>query len=78
MKNDIQSRREFFRNASRVTLPILGISLMPNLSILKEAVKPSGCEGCTGICTGCQGCEGSCSGSCGGNCSQTCGGTGKS
>lgn len=65
---EIQSRREFFKNAAKATLPILGIALMTSLPVV-EAKAATDCSACTGICTGCQGgCTGSCRLGCGGGC----------
>jgi len=78
-KNDeIISRREFFKGATKKALPILGALALVNLPIFAKAAKtPSDCEwGCYGGCsTSCLGCSGSCTGyctSCQGSCSGYC------
>ena len=69
-KEEIQSRREFFKNAAKGALPILGVALLAsNPIVAKAAVTPNGCAryGC-GICTN------SCKGECKGGCRYTCSG----
>ena len=61
MKNELQSRREFFKNAAKSTLPVLGLAVLATLPIQNPT---TGCEGCTGYCTGCTGCGDGCGGSC--------------
>ncbi|MCR4827278.1 MAG: Cys-Xaa-Xaa-Xaa repeat radical SAM target protein [Bacteroidales bacterium] len=82
--DEIQSRREFFKNAAKKALPILGaIVLAGTPNIIHAARKPMGCEigcensctgGCTGSCTyGCQTtCKGTCESTCKGCCSNAC------
>ena len=67
---EIQSRREFFKNAAKAALPILGVALLAsNPIVAKAAETPNGCAryGC-GICTN------SCKGECKGGCRYTCSG----
>ena len=67
---ELQSRREFFKNAAKAALPILGVALLAaNPIVAKAAEDPMGCAkyGC-GICTG------SCTGNCKGGCHTTCSG----
>ena len=67
---ELQSRREFFKNAAKAALPILGVVLLAaNPIVAKAAEDPMGCPryGC-GICTG------SCRNSCSGDCKTTCSG----
>lgn len=63
---EVQSRREFFKNAAKGALPILGL-VMLNSPIFANTLKavgktPSGCnrDGCSSFCShGCtKGCEG--------------------
>ena len=79
--DEIQSRREFFKNAARKTLPILGALLVANNPLLANSLKveesenPTGCEwdcsmGCKGGCG--RSCSYNCSGSCSGTCSGAC------
>lgn len=72
-KEDYQSRREFFKNAAKSALPILGAIVLSNIALPSQAAK-MGCEGtCSGYCTGgCSGCSGGCSGSCSGRCTGGC------
>lgn len=81
-RNELQSRREFFKNAAKKTLPILGALVLAGLpSVLKanEAEKtPSGCRyqcsvgcgtGCYGVCA--YDCSSSCARLCN-NCQTSC------
>ena len=73
MKNEkLQSRREFFKNAAKATLPILGaivLSHVPAISYAAEENEELGCDwGCSG------GCKASCGRSCSYNCSSSCSG----
>lgn len=82
--NNIQTRREFFKNAAKAALPVLGAVVLSNLPIKAEALT-SGCKyGCQNECVnqcygscynGCYGCKGtceSCKGSCQGGCNGSC------
>lgn len=73
MNNKIQSRREFFKNAAKSVLPILGCMMLPGSIMAHEFVSeeaPQSCNGsCYGLCTTtctngckgqCKGCKGSC------------------
>ena len=74
-KKNVQSRREFFKNAAKGALPILAGILFANIpSVLKASNHPMGCEyGCSGGCeNGCGGCANSCMGTCEWTCSGTC------
>lgn len=68
-KEELQSRRQFFKKAAKATLPILGAVVLANMPMIAQASNGSstGCEACTGLCTGCTGCT-SCSGLCEGEC----------
>lgn len=69
---ELQSRREFFKNAAKGALPILGAVMLSNLPINAVAAEdPMGCSRygcgvCTNGCTGC--CKGSCETICTGGC----------
>ena len=74
---ELQNRREFFKNAAKKALPIIGAIALANTPVLAHAMEedaePSGCNyscsgGCSGSCSGyCgYGCSGSCKGGCGG------------
>ena len=83
-KEELQTRRDFFRNAAKAALPILGAVVLTGVpTIVKASEKTSlgcnwACEGaCTGNCYGsctmsCSGCYGSCTGTCSGTCSGSC------
>lgn len=55
MNNKIQSRREFFKNAAKSVLPILGCMMLPGSIMAHEFVSeeaPQSCNGsCYGLCT---------------------------
>lgn len=72
MKNEkLQSRREFFKNAAKATLPILGGIALANLSITTQASQIMGCDNsCTNSCLG--GCKGGCHISCAVGCKGAC------
>ena len=86
---ELQNRREFFKNAAKKALPILGAIALAGAPILSQAAEkePMECSychdscygycrgGCTGSCnTSCYGsCQGSCQNRCQGSCSTGCG-----
>lgn len=82
-KEELQSRREFFKKAAKSTLPILGaIALAGAPSIVKAAEEAMDCNyscsyscsnSCRGDCYG--GCRGGCSGACSYSCQNTCKGS---
>jgi len=76
-KDDIQSRREFFKKAAKKALPIVGAIVLASVPIEKaDAQWGSGCNSCSGGCMGCSGgCTGDCGSSCGRGCSGGCTGT---
>lgn len=78
---ELQNRREFFKNAAKKALPILGAIALAGAPIISQAAEkePMGCDwgscqsSCRGGCMGCSGtCTGGCQGLCGGNCSGSC------
>lgn len=78
---ELQSRRDFFKNATQKVLPILGAIAIASNPLIGRAMndEPSGCEwACTGGCqTNCYGvckgdCTNNCAASCGGNCTGRC------
>ena len=82
MKENI-SRREFFKKAVKVTLPILGAAILPKIDLLannsvSKAETPQTCYGssCIGLCTTTchSGCKGGCGETCTGSCKDQCGG----
>lgn len=53
MMKHLQSRREFFKEASEKALPILGMAILASTPILNSCTKepdPSGCNGCSNNC----------------------------
>lgn len=79
-KKELQSRREFFKNAAKGALPIVaGVILSGMPEMINASMKTTnGCQiGCYGGCyhgceTGCQGCEGGCNDKCAASCTKTC------
>ena len=70
-KENAQSRREFFKNAAKNVLPILGITLLANIPMTIHATEtPMGCNGCAGKCMA--SCKGTCNGGCKGSCKYDC------
>lgn len=84
---ELQSRREFFKQAAKKALPIIGAIALANVPLLSHAAEkvenPMGCDwgcmyGCKGGCgrqcsTGCtNSCSGSCDGACKGACQGSC------
>lgn len=81
-KEEIQSRREFFKSAAKKALPILGAIVLSNFPNIAEASKIQGksntdsnaswCSWCSYGCgDGCTSCVGTCV-SCIGSCVGTC------
>ena len=69
---ELQSRREFFKNAAKKALPFVAAIAMASNPIVAKAVEeaPMGCKsGCSGSC------KGSCTGNCAYGCSKSCIGT---
>lgn len=81
---ELQSRREFFKQAAKKALPVLGaIALMSSPIIAQAAEKePMGCNSsCSGYCDGtctsacarlCNSCQSNCTESCKWNCQAQC------
>jgi len=68
---ELQSRREFFKNAAKSTLPILAVAAFgPALLSCEKDDDDDDDGGCKKGCSG--SCEGSCAGGCGGGCSGDC------
>lgn len=60
---ELQSRRQFFKNVAKGTLPILGAIALANLPLIANAAQSeSGSCPCAGYCIG--KCTGSCNTSC--------------
>jgi len=71
-KEELQSRREFFKSAAKAALPVIGAVVLANLPSIANADPQYG-WGCTSACKGscsgkCTSCTGSCYGSCMGGC----------
>ena len=74
-KEELQSRRQFFKKAAKSALPILGAIALANMPVIAKASETaSGCTGtCYGTCYGsCKGCSTTCTGTCSGSCRNTC------
>ena len=56
-ENELQSRREFFKNAAKSTLPVLGLAVLATLPIQGPS---AGCITCKDQCVGCTGCSANC------------------
>lgn len=85
---ELQSRRQFFKQAAKGALPIIAATVLASAPAIVKAAGVSGCQncykgcvgGCTACtsCTSCTGCSGSCYLSCTccqGTCRDTCGGS---
>ncbi|MBP3299417.1 MAG: Cys-Xaa-Xaa-Xaa repeat radical SAM target protein [Muribaculaceae bacterium] len=70
-KEELQSRRQFFKKAAKSALPILGLAVLASNPLISKATTAMGCriDACTGTCTG--SCSGTCS-SCSAGCSRSC------
>ncbi|MDY2779478.1 MAG: Cys-Xaa-Xaa-Xaa repeat radical SAM target protein [Alloprevotella sp.] len=68
-KEELQSRREFFKKAAKTTLPILGAIALASNPLIAKAAEAAPME-CNWTCSG--GCSGTCSSSCGFGCSGSC------
>lgn len=71
MKEEIISRRSFFKKAASAALPIVAAIAMPSLLASCEIDEPYMGEGGSG----CDGCSGKCSSSCSGLCTRSCAST---
>lgn len=72
-KEEIQSRREFFKKAAKGALPILGAVILASTPIISKAVEnePMGCNsGCYHSCRVV--CYDNCVTTCHGGCKETC------
>ncbi|MDE5787709.1 MAG: Cys-Xaa-Xaa-Xaa repeat radical SAM target protein [Bacteroidaceae bacterium] len=76
---ELQSRREFFKNAAKSALPILGAIVLANMPMITSAAETSStsCSGCNNRCmNSCfNTCHGKCDRHCSDNCSSNCRGT---
>lgn len=69
---ELQTRRVFFKNAAKATLPILAVAALGSSLLTScEPNSPSGCgKSCSGSCEG--GCQDGCDTGCGGDCDRDC------
>lgn len=78
-KEELQSRREFFKKAAKGALPILGAIVMAGTPVFVKAAEktPTECTGCSYSCYhNCySGCDRTCYGTCKGTCQESCKGT---
>lgn len=79
---DLQGRREFFKEAAKKALPILGAVAIITIPLHVDAFSNNNCNSscentCKGDCeTSCHiGCGGGCTGTCEGTCKDTCSNT---
>ena len=68
---NLQNRREFFKEAAKMSLPMLSFALFASTPMLTSCVKDPVPTTCGGNCTG--NCSTDCSSSCGNTCSSGCG-----
>ena len=79
-KEELQTRREFFKKAAKSALPIFAGIVLSSIPQLTNATSriAMGCElGCYGGCRmtcdkGCKGCSGGCNTNCAVSCDKTC------
>lgn len=80
---ELQSRRQFFKQAAKGALPIIAATVLASAPAIVKAAESTGCQwGCSGSCYGLcnnscrgycsQGCTGTCSGSCKATCQSQC------
>ena len=74
---ELQTRRAFFKNAAKATLPILAVAALGGSLLTScdpdspNTPTPSGCgKSCSGSCEG--SCSGGCDTSCAGSCFDNC------
>ncbi len=66
--SETQNRRQFFKEAARKALPIIGAAALMSNPVFAKAVE-------TNIITNCNACSNTCKGSCDKTCKNTCIGT---
>ena len=71
-KEEIQSRRDFFKKAAKTALPILGVALLASNPIVAKATEnlSTYCDHCNSNCT--NGCKTGCQRSCRNTCAEHC------
>ena len=67
-REEIQSRREFFKKAAKVALPVVGAAILSSVPNVLNA--STYCEHCNSNCT--NGCRTGCSHGCGSSCYTNC------
>ncbi len=73
-KEELQSRREFFKSAAKAALPVIGAVILSNVPSQLFAAGPHyGSKNCGTTCAG--GCVGSCTEVCNSSCKGTCNNT---
>ena len=76
MKNEFKSRREFFKEAAKKALPIIGAVVMLSNPVIASVTEGEtlSCNGCQDYCVeGCKtGCGGKCADHCAKSCSESC------
>ena len=71
-REEIQSRREFFKKAAKAALPVVGVAILSSVSFV-NAEASTGCKGCYKTCTSCTGtCVSNCDLRCSGSCYTSC------
>lgn len=69
-KEELQSRRRFFKQAAKAAIPVLSAVILAQLPV-QPVIAATDCNGsCSGYCTG--SCSDSCSGGCSGSCTGSC------
>ena len=77
-KDELMSRRRFFKNAAKGLLPMLGAFVVAPSIVMGTMTSCDKCDGCEASCqdnceTTCTGsCSGACTGSCSGGCQDGC------
>jgi len=76
---ELYSRRDFFKNAAKATLPIIGAVMLSANPAIAKTIEATGCDytcktSCQNDCYGsCKyGCKTTCKGTCSGSCKNTC------
>lgn len=84
---DLKTRRDFFKQASKTVIPIMGFAVLgSNLSLFTSCSKDTSCSDCSAECasscwdscigssetTSCSECSTSCTNTCNNNCSESC------
>lgn len=72
-KEELHSRREFFKKTAKGILPILGAVVLANIpTVMSASETPMGCKyGCTAVCST-SACQGTCQGGCRFTCTSGC------